>query len=255
MSRFDIMIAACPLNGTEEGIRKLSKSYSIIVTKTCTLRPIKQNSKNGRWHVTGSGGVNRIGLVNPGYDYYAKIKIPQMYIISVIGDFTELVSILHQPTTADGFEVNMSCPNIKYNFKDLNTAILHIASLKWTKPYGLKLPPLLTVSEIEKIAETINFTSLSSTVLTPPSYVVCCNTFPNGIIDGKEGAVSGPALKPISLFNVRILRKWLISSIKVYGCGGIEKRKDMLDYQKEGANGVQICTGMLPRTTIGYSRL
>lgn len=250
-------VAPCPLVASSAGILSLSKKgggVHTIITKTCTLDPIEKTEENGWYHSTRSGTVNRIGLVNPSYKYYASIKVPQRYIISIAGNIEEMSKILEMVSTADGFEVNISCPNVKSKegergkeLLSLYEKILVVGSLDWKRPYGLKLPPFFKIEDIQRCAEVINTLLNVRLNFTPPAYVVCCNTLANGIVDGKLGALSGPPLKPISLFNVRYFRRFLSPEIRIVGCGGIGTLEDIEEYIAEGADEVQIASKFLSK--------
>ena len=259
---FVIMNASSSAVATEEQIFRLSLQLpptATIVSKTCTLHPREEKEGYGWFRTRKEGTVNRIGLVNRGFEKIAQLDLPQTYIISISGSISEIQKMMEMETTADLFEVNISCPNIEGGSAVIlnplkwmwETITMLAGAVKWSRPYGLKLPPFTTKIEIEFVARAI-----IDAIGQPPVYVVCCNALPNGIVDGRLGALSGAPLKPISLFNVRFFRRFLPEEIAVYGCGGIESERDIEDYKREGANGVQIGSSMLstPDQGIGLLR-
>ncbi len=99
------------------------KKLGGIVTKTITLKPRLGNSPV-RIVETPSGILNAIGLQNPGVEkfiedklpYLRKIKVP--ILVSIMGyrveELVELVRILEKEDGIDGYELNLSCPNVAY---------------------------------------------------------------------------------------------------------------------------------------------
>ncbi len=233
---FIISNAACSRSATIEDLRKLEKVKNChrIVTKTCTLNSIDSSSNNHKYYFDGTGAVNSIGLVNYGFNYYRSLKFDKPYVISIAGTIKELNILFYLPSNAFAYEINISCPN------GPTCTIEDLEYLKSRgKKFGLKLPPLITSSEIENYVSKIDLLKEKNTNLI---YVVCSNTIPMGILDGIEGSLSGKYIQPISLRNVKIFRMLLDESIDIYGCGGISTKNDLEKYVKAGANGVQIGT-------------
>ena len=93
-----------------------------IVTKSLSLRPRKGNPPQ-RIVETASGMLNAIGLANVGVDEFVKNKLPNLakYDTKVIcniaasspEEYVECTRILTTEKEIDGFEINVSCPNVK----------------------------------------------------------------------------------------------------------------------------------------------
>ena len=226
-----------------------------VRTKTCTLRQTEPKepslfSFNKRRGYT----INREGLKNPGYDYYRMLKFKKPYIISIAGTAADLREIFAKPTTADMYEINVSCPNVASPgvggnvFATLDD--LGHLMLESPLPYGVKLAPYTTMAALCETA--VKLTTLFGR--TKLEYIVCCNTFP-GIVDGETGGISGPALKPLALWNVYHFRSLLSPDIRIIGCGGVTDVKDAIEYREAGADGVQIGTDMVVNGQGIFSRL
>ena len=99
------------------------RKLGAIVTKTITLKP-RLGNPPPRIVETSSGMLNAIGLQNPGVEAFIEEKMPFFrklgipVIVSVmaysVGEFVELVKILESQKGIDGFEMNLSCPNVAY---------------------------------------------------------------------------------------------------------------------------------------------
>ncbi len=242
-----------------DSLKRLDEmSLDFIVTKTCTLNPLT-GSKKPFYIESEYASINRQYLYNSGYSYYNSYRPSKPYIISVAGSPSELKELVCIKTTANLLEFNISCPNHPQQFK-----LEDLEFLPHKLSYGIKLPPYLYTSDIEEVSKLL----CGLKEKTPLRYVVCCNALPNGIIDGKVGAVSGKSIKPISLFNSRYFKHNLsppmrrkiglspqgennlslqggegyTPKIKVFGCGGISTVKDISDYYREGLDGVQMTT-------------
>lgn len=107
-------------------------------------------------------------------------------------------------------------------------------------PLTLKLSPYSNPSELREVAEAIAASGKVAGVVTS-------NTFANGymeqngepVIASEYGGVSGRALFPIALGQVRQFRQILPEEIVVIGVGGIESKDDVSHYQQAGADAVQ----------------
>lgn len=85
----------------------------------------------------------------------------------------------------------------------------------------------------------------------PVSYVVTCNTFPNALELGGNlqsvigvglAGLSGTAMLPIGLGQVKQLREHLREEIGVIGVGGISTGWHIMAYLSVGADAVQAST-------------
>ena len=235
-------------------------SLGAIITKTITLRPRRGNVPP-RTCETPSGMLNSIGLQNGGLDDFIKEKLPRLkklktkVIVSVSFDVPQEGAEIFQrldKAGIDGFELNLSCPNVKRKgFLGLKAETLIAQDAPWTKIFVstarkatdkvliAKLSPNVTdIVEIAKAAEAAGADAVS-----------LVNTFPGMSIDTASrrpklgnitGGLSGPAIKPIALRMV-----WQTASelkIPVIGIGGIAAAEDALEFIIAGARAVQVGT-------------
>lgn len=226
-----------------------------IVTKTITLEPRLGNPPQ-RIVETPSGMLNAIGLQNPGAEkfiseklpYLRKLKIP--IIASAMGysveEFVAVVKKLDQAGGIDGFELNLSCPNVKYGAArmfahDAALAAEVVAAVRAVtkKTLVAKLGP--DVSDIGTIALACERSGADAVALI--------NTFIAMAIDvkrrvpvlaNKTGGLSGPCIRPIAVRLTWEAAKKV--KIPILGIGGIMNAHDALEFVLAGATAVQIGT-------------
>ncbi|MFP4364997.1 MAG: dihydroorotate dehydrogenase [Spirochaetia bacterium] len=224
-----------------------------IYTKAVTLEP-RQGNQVPRMVETPSGMLNSIGLANVGIEAFISRKLPFLRTCkaavivnaagSAEGDYLEVVRQL-EDHEVDGYEINISCPNVKHGGLAFGTDPKMVESLvgalrKLTeRPLIIKLTPNVTsIGEIAKAAEAAGADALS-----------CINTVKGMIIDTKKrkpaipagiAGLSGPAVLPIGLANVYQTAKAV--SIPVVGLGGITTADHAVQYLLAGASAVQIGT-------------
>jgi dihydroorotate dehydrogenase (NAD+) catalytic subunit len=226
-----------------------------IVTKSITCHP-REGNPPPRIVETSSGMINSIGLANIGVDKYIDEMLPiyenvsTKIIMNVAGtDLKEYVEIIEkiESVSSDlvGFEINISCPNVKKGGMEFGvdksmTAELTSELRKRTdRLLIMKLSP--NVSDIVSIGMSAQDAGADA--------VSAINTVVGMSIDsisGKSniyttyGGLSGPAIKPIGLAAVHKLYQKL--SIPIIGIGGIVSSNDVMEYILAGSSAVQIGT-------------
>ena len=226
-----------------------------FVTKGLSREPL-EGAPAPRLFPTPSGMLNAVGLQNVGVRAFVAEKLPALrkfdtaVIANVFGytleDYVEVIRVLEGAEGLAGYELNVSCPNVKkggMQFGSDPTLVAEVvgaarkASPK--RPLWVKLSPLVTdIGLIARAAEEAGADALT-----------VANTYPAMAVDfhtGKSrlgnptGGLSGPAIKPITLRLVWETRKAVRSPI--LGLGGIETVEDVLDYLAVGALAVQVGT-------------
>ncbi len=245
-----------------------------IVTKTLTVKP-RLGNPPPRIVETPSGLLNAIGLQNVGVDAFVKEKLPYLkklkvpIIASVMGysaeEFVRCVDTLEKAGGIDGFELNLSCPNVPYGSKsrfgssfakaseDASAHAVRMfahderlieevvsAARKWTaKARIAKLGP--DVSDIGKMAQAAEAAGADAVSLI--------NTFIAMVIDvksrrpvlaNKTGGLSGPCIRPIAVAMTWEAAKNV--KIPVIGIGGIMNARDALEFLIAGASAIQVGT-------------
>ena len=240
---------------------EFSKIYNInklgaIIVKGITLLP-REGNKTPRIAETPSGMLNSIGLQNPGIEAFIKEKIPFLcrfkvpVIVNISGyteeEYVELAKRLNKEKRISGIEVNISCPNVKYEggklfAQDAKSVYNITKNVKKAcrHPVIVKLSPEVTdIKIIAKAAEEGGADALSL-VNTITGMAIDINTRKSKIAN-ITGGLSGPAIKPIGVRCV-----WQVYNtvkIPIVGMGGILTADDAIEYMIAGASAVAIGTG------------
>lgn len=237
-----------------EDLVDLSK-LGAIFTKAVTLENRCGNAIP-RIVETPSGLLNSIGLANPGIDAFISDKLPKLkemkcaVFVNVAGktedEYAQVLERLDSLEGISGFEINVSCPNVKHGGLAFGTnphqveALTHRLRHLTKKPLIIKLTPNVTdITEVAKAAESGGADALS-----------CINTLIGMVIDIKKqkpvlgegsGGLSGPAIKPVGVACVH--RVFKAVKIPIFGLGGIMCASDAIEYLLAGASALQIGTG------------
>jgi len=226
-----------------------------FVTKGLSLEPM-EGAPPPRLCETSSGMLNAIGLQNVGVRAFVKEKLPALskfdvpVLANVFGycleDYAQVIRVLEDAEGLAGYELNISCPNVKkgglqFGGDPAMAAEVVRAARKAAanRPLWVKLSPL--VADIGLMAKAVEAEGADA--------LTVANTYPAMAVDyrtGKSrlgnltGGLSGPAIKPITLRLVWEASKAV--KIPVVGLGGIETAADVLDYVTVGAAAVQVGT-------------
>jgi len=234
-----------------------------ICTKGISIKPIEGNP-TPRIVETNGGMINSIGLQNPGAEKFAHEILPELLkhdlavVVNVFGyslnEYIEVVEYLDSFEGIDGFEVNISCPNVKKGGIQFGTNCLMTGDLvsqlrKRTKKHLMfKLSPNVTdITEFATIAEAKGADSVSL-INTLIGMAVNIET-KQFLIARKMGGYSGPPIKPVALRMV-----WQVANkikIPIIGIGGIENHKDALEFMLLGASAIQIGTANFYNPKLG----
>ncbi len=226
-----------------------------IVTKSITRQP-REGNPPPRIVETASGMINSIGLANIGVEKYIK-DLLQIYeglstkiIVNIAGtDIREYVEIMEMVESVSsviaGYEINISCPNVKKGGMEFGVDCEMTAKLTETlrgiteRLLIMKLSP--NVSDIVSIgmsAENAGADAVSA-INTVVGMSINAKTGMSDIFT-TYGGLSGPAIKPIGLAAVHKLYQQL--SIPIIGIGGIVSGEDAVEYMLAGATAVQVGT-------------
>jgi len=226
-----------------------------FVTKGLSREPI-EGAPGPRLYPTPSGMLNAVGLQNVGVRAFVAEKLPVLgkfdtaVIANVFGytidDYVEVIRVLEDADGLAGYELNISCPNVKRGGMQFGSdptlasevvgAARKAAS---NRPLWVKLSPLVTdIGLIARAAEEAGADALT----VANTYPAMALNFRTGRsrLGCPTGGLSGPAIKPITLRLVWETRKAIRSPI--IGLGGIETVDDVLEYLSVGASAVQVGT-------------
>jgi dihydroorotate dehydrogenase (NAD+) catalytic subunit len=230
-------------------------SLGAIYTKAVTLLP-RSGNDIPRLVETPSGMLNSIGLANVGVERFLKDKLPFLrsltcaVVCNVAGsaedEYAEVTERLEEHKGIWGYEINVSCPNVKHGGLALGTDPAVVERLVrrlrrcTPRPLIVKLTPNVTdITVVAKAAENGGADAVS-----------CINSLTGMVIDVRAkrpvlpagcGGLSGPAIRPVG-----VAMTWRVSravKIPVIGIGGIMCADDALQYLMAGASAVQIGCG------------
>ena len=231
-----------------------------VVPKTVTRLPLEGNpeprwypqSYREAWDAGDYLFLNAIGLTNPGIEAALQDVTPgweswnATVLLSFASDsvqqFAEMAAMANQGTGFQALELNLSCPNIEDGSLFGHSATLTAQAVAAVRgntdlPVLAKLSP--NVPDIAEIAR--------AAVDAGADALTICNTIPAMRIDTQSrqpvlgnitGGLSGPGLRPISLFLVYQASKAV--NVPIIGVGGIFTGEDAAEYILAGASAVQI---------------
>ena len=224
-----------------------------IVTKTIT-RLERPGNKPPRIAETSAGMLNAIGLANVGIDRFITEKMPFLQdissriIVNIAGDsdsdFIYLAERLEDCEGIDGYELNLSCPNVAGGLDfsvDPNRAAVIVAEIK-KRTKRLVIPKLTpNVTDITVIAQAVEDAGADaiSMINTLVGMGVNIQT-KQSVLANVTGGLSGPAIKPVALAMVYQTSKKI--TIPIIGIGGISTAIDVLEFLMCGAAAVQLGT-------------
>lgn len=230
-----------------------------LVTKAVSRLP-RQGAPAPRVAELPGGMINAVGLANPGLDEVRRTELPWLaeharstrVLVNVVGDVAEdyaaVVAGLDDSAGVDGFELNVSCPNVKaggLEFCADPCALAEVvkgARAATRRPLFVKLSP--TITDIARTAAVA--ADAGADVIT------LVNTLPGLVVDVERrrpvlgfgtGGVSGSALLPIGVLAV-----WKVSravKVPILGLGGVATASDALQYMIAGASLVGVGTAAL----------
>lgn len=231
--------------------KRVSNQVGAIFTKGITLEPRKGNPPP-RVFETASGLINWVGLENPGVEKFCKEILPKMnklrtkVFVNVAGSevvhYERIVERIGEQV--DGFELNISCPNVKEGGvafgqdPKIAASVVARARTKTKLPLIVKLTPnFCDPLKIAKVCITAGADGIS-----------LINTLHGMVYDtGRKkplitGGLSGPAIKPFALYCVNRLQGL---GIPIIGMGGIMTGQDAYEFLLAGASAVAIGSAML----------
>jgi len=225
-----------------------------IMTKSLSLKP-RDGNPPPRITETASGMLNSIGLANIGVHKFIEEKIPALaghpcavianIAASSVEEYCSVLELLDPFKRVDGFEINVSCPNVKEGGLSFGTDPLKVALItkelrkRTRKPLIIKLTPNVThISEFARVAEAEGADAVS-VINTLIGMAVNIRTR-RPKLSTVTGGLSGPAIKPVALAKVFEVYKSV--KIPVFGIGGIATWEDAIEFFLVGASAVQVGT-------------
>jgi dihydroorotate dehydrogenase (NAD+) catalytic subunit len=225
-----------------------------VVTKSLSLKPRPGNPPT-RIVETPSGMLNSIGLANIGVEKFVAEKLPALrglgatiianIAASTIDEYAKVLDLLEAEAGIDGYEINVSCPNVREGGLSFGTSCPLTAEVTRTlrkrtgKPLIIKLTPNVTqISEFARAVEAEGADAVSViNTLIGMSVNIRTRT---PVLSTVTGGLSGPAIRPVAL--AKVYETVRAVKIPVIGIGGIRTAEDALEFLIVGAQAVQVGT-------------
>jgi dihydroorotate dehydrogenase (NAD+) catalytic subunit len=227
--------------------------FAAFVSKTITENPRAGNPPNRIWE-TPTGMINSIGLPNPGLDGFVEdhlpilAELPVPLIVSVMAEtpegFTRLVERIEETGRASALELNVSCPNVHSGLivgeqpTETEQLMKHLKG-RTELPLIVKLTPNVASPEEVAVAAEAGgadavslINTIKATAIDPVSG--------SPAIGAGSGGLSGPAVRPVALQQVRAIRSRV--SIPIIGMGGVTDGESALEFLLAGASLVAVGT-------------
>jgi dihydroorotate dehydrogenase (NAD+) catalytic subunit len=227
-----------------------------IVTKSVSWNPRPGNYPR-RIVETPSGMLNSIGLANVGVDAFVTEKLPYLaefdtkiianIAASSVGEYCSVLEKIEANATTNlaGYEINVSCPNLKDGGLSFGTNVGMVEEL---------------INALRPLTKRLLAIKLTPNVTSVAPFAKCCedsgadaisliNTVIGMSVDIKTkrprlstvtGGLSGPAIRPIAIAKVYEARK--ATKIPIIGIGGIASASDAMEFFIVGACSVQVGT-------------
>ena len=227
--------------------------FSAFVSKTITPEP-RAGNPPPRLYETPSGMINSIGLPNKGLDGFLEHDLPQLaalrvpLIVSVMATdregFERLVDGVGNRDEVAALELNVSCPNVKSGLivgeqPHETHALVTALRARTDKPLIVKLTPnTADPASVAAAAEEAGADGVSLINTVRAAALAPGSGEP--WLGAGSGGLSGPAIRPIALEQVR--RVAAAVSISVIGMGGIETAADAAEFISSGATLVAVGT-------------
>lgn len=235
------------------------ESLGGLVTKAVSPEP-RAGAPAPRVAEFTGGMINAVGLANPGLDEVRREHLPWLaanvqqakVLINVVGrmveDYAVVVAGLDGVASAEAFELNVSCPNVKAGGMEFGADpraladVVRGARAATRRPLFVKLSP--TLPDVVASARVA--------VDAGADAITLVNTLPGLVVDVERrrpalgfggGGVSGAGLLPVG-----VLATWKVSravGVPVMGIGGVSRAEHVLQYLLAGASLVGIGTAAM----------
>ncbi len=225
-----------------------------ICTKGLSARPMPGNAP---WRIveTHGGMLNAIGLQNIGARAFVEEKLPHLrsydtrIIPNVFGytieEYIEAIKILESGEGIHGYELNISCPNVKAGGESFANdarqaaAVTRAVKTASTRPVIVKMSP--NVTDLASIARAVEDAGADALSLINTAVGMSIDIYTRRPrLANVTGGLSGPAIKPIAIRCV--YQAFRAVKIPLIGIGGVATVEDALEFIIAGAAAVQVGT-------------
>jgi dihydroorotate dehydrogenase (NAD+) catalytic subunit len=227
--------------------------FSAFVSKTITPEPRAGNAPRRIWE-TPAGMINSIGLPNKGLEGFLAEDLPELeklpvpLMVSVMAtnreDFSRMIEAVAERDEVAAIELNVSCPNVHSGLivgenPDETEALLETLRPLTEKPLIVKLTPNVANPEAVAVAAAEGGADAVSLINTLKAGAIDPVTREPALAAG-HGGLSGPAVRPIALQQLRAVRAAV--EIPLIGMGGVSSGADAAEFLTAGAALVAVGT-------------
>ncbi|HXV05281.1 MAG TPA: dihydroorotate dehydrogenase, partial [Solirubrobacterales bacterium] len=227
--------------------------FAAFVSKTITLEPRAGNEPQRIWE-TPAGMINSIGLPNKGLERFLAEDLPRLaelpvpLIVSVMGtsgeEFARLVKGVAARDEVAAIELNVSCPNVHSGLivgeqPEETAALLGALRPLTGKPLIVKLTPNVADPAAIAVAAEQGGADAVSLINTLKASAIDPATGRPGIAAG-HGGLSGPAVRPIALAQLRAVAAAV--GVPIVGMGGVCSGADAYEMISAGSALVAVGT-------------
>jgi dihydroorotate dehydrogenase (NAD+) catalytic subunit len=204
--------------------------------------------------------LNAVGLANPGAEVVRRDVLPWLgrnlvrarVLVSVVGDsvedFAAVIAKLDDSEAVAGYELNLSCPNVKGGGLEFGSdptslrAVVTLARSATRRPIFAKLSPAVAQLEGAAAAALESGADGLTLVNTVPGLLIDPN-LRRPVLGFGSGGASGPGLLPIGVLAVA--RVFRATGAPIIGVGGVSSLGDALQYVLAGARAIAVGTAAL----------
>lgn len=238
---------------------RLIPAYELGATVTKTVfHDCRSGNPPHRVTEVPAGMINSVGIPSQGptgyldklHGEYQQLGVPVIISVGAHHPAGYADTIRELAGAGDGYELNVSCPNLDHNGMEIGTDPTAIAAAVAGARRATGLPLIVKLTPM-----VASIADCAIAAQDAGADAVCvCNSVPvlaldpmtrHPVLGNVIGGLSGPAIKPIVLRLV-----WLTAQavqIPVIACGGIETAEDALEYMSVGATAVQVGTASFAR--------
>ena len=231
-----------------------------FTTKSVTLEE-RPGNEPPRVVEVRAGLLNAIGLANVGLKRFLREKLPFIrtmpttVIVNVAGhrleDYVEVAAGLDEHDCIAGIELNVSCPNVRDGLTfgtdpvRLRQVVEAVRAVLKRARLIVKLSPNVTDISTLARAAVDGGAQILSLINTYVGLSIDARTWKPRLAN-VTGGLSGPAIKPLALFNVhRVYREVArTAGVPIIGMGGVQTTDDAIEFFLAGASAVAVGTAL-----------
>ena len=232
-----------------------------LVTKAVSVEP-RSGAPAPRVAEFEGGMINAVGLANPGMEEVASKHLPWLernlrrarVIVNVVAnrveDFSTVIARLDDSPAVSGYELNVSCPNVKAGGVEFGadartlSEVVTRSRASTRKPIFVKLSPTLAAIGVSAKTAADAGADGITVVNTLPGLVIDVETRKPALGFG-TGGVSGSGLLPVGVLATHKVASAV--SLPIIGVGGINTATDIVQYLMAGASLVAIGTAAMQK--------